>query len=70
MRNQLAQGKQTSMATNTKFDSDLKLRVKEDAAGILPGIRLNKAIIDSFPQIPGWDSEKFKEIRLRFIGRR
>ena len=58
------------MATNTKFDSDLKLRVKEDAAGILPGIRLNKAIIDSFPQIPGWDSEKFKEIRLRFIGRR
>lgn len=58
------------MTTNTKFDSDLKPRVKEDAAGILPGIRLNKAIIDSFSQIPGWDREKFKQIRLQFIRRR
>jgi len=54
----------------TKFDSDLKPRIKEDPAGVLPGIRLNKTIIASFSQVPGWDCEKFKEIRLRFIGRR
>jgi hypothetical protein len=58
------------MTTINKFDSDLKPRVKEDTGGILPGIRVDKAIIDSFSQIPGWDCEMFKEIRLRFIGRR